>query len=287
MSDLENMWSNTDFPYACLVDLERTEAFRRAIESSVKPGDVVVDVGSGTGILALFAAKAGASKVYAVEIDAVLAACLRQTVLANGLADIIDVIEGNAAEADLPQAADVVIAELIETGLLDEMQVNVINALHASGTISSGTVVIPQAYETYVDFVRTDSDFYGFDVLAPQHLWPSYESAPGWVAVTPKSASSRELVSRVDFRSESDPNVCVRIRPAILGGHAPNGLRISGRVVLTENEQLGPTDTINGDKVLSLRMLNWEGPWDTTSTVEVAYRMGGGFGSLAVRVIVE
>ena len=58
------IWSNTDYPYECLKDRERTEAFRDALRSVVQTGDVVVDGGSGTGILALFAAEAGAKKVY-------------------------------------------------------------------------------------------------------------------------------------------------------------------------------------------------------------------------------
>jgi protein arginine N-methyltransferase 1 len=48
-------------------DKRRTDAFAAAIAETVKPGDIVIDVGTGTGILAMLAARAGASQVHAVD----------------------------------------------------------------------------------------------------------------------------------------------------------------------------------------------------------------------------
>jgi len=53
--DKVRIWSGSDFPYQCLLDAARTEAFRAVILAAGKPGDMVLDAGSGSGILSFFA----------------------------------------------------------------------------------------------------------------------------------------------------------------------------------------------------------------------------------------
>jgi protein arginine N-methyltransferase 1 len=56
-----------DYYRGMLIQRSRVEAFRRAIHAAVRPGDRVLEIGSGLGTYAFFAAEAGASKVWAVE----------------------------------------------------------------------------------------------------------------------------------------------------------------------------------------------------------------------------
>jgi protein arginine N-methyltransferase 1 len=93
-----------------LRDEIRNEAYRKAIVAAVKPGDVVLDMGAGTGILSIFAAQAGARKVYAVERTGI-ALVARRMVERNGLTDVIEVIEGNLEDIDLPEKVDVLMSE--------------------------------------------------------------------------------------------------------------------------------------------------------------------------------
>ncbi len=55
-----------------LKDSVRTKAFREAIQTAVQPGDIVADLGTGTGVLAFFAADAGAKRIYALEVDDII-----------------------------------------------------------------------------------------------------------------------------------------------------------------------------------------------------------------------
>lgn len=98
--------------FEMLHDTRRVETYQRAIEKTVKPGDVVVDIGTGTGLLAMLAVRAGASKVYAIEESEIIETA-KEIAERNGLADKITFIKENSRKASLPERADVVISELI------------------------------------------------------------------------------------------------------------------------------------------------------------------------------
>jgi protein arginine N-methyltransferase 1 len=104
---------------AMLDDVTRTRAFARAIHATVRPGDVVLDVGTGTGVLAVEAARAGARRVYAVEQRGIGEGA-RDVFRANGLADRIQVVRGQSTTIALPERADVLVSEILGNDPLAE-----------------------------------------------------------------------------------------------------------------------------------------------------------------------
>lgn len=89
----------------------RMDAYARAIAKAVKPGHVVVDLGSGTGIFALLAAKAGARRVHAVETNPAVW-LLRDLAAENGLSDRIQIHHASSFDVELPEPADVIVSDL-------------------------------------------------------------------------------------------------------------------------------------------------------------------------------
>jgi SAM-dependent methyltransferase len=93
-----------------LADTVRLDAFDAALRATIQPGDVVLDLGSGTGILGLLACQAGAGRVYAIEVGGIVALA-RELARANGFGDRIISIHELASRASLPERVDVIVTD--------------------------------------------------------------------------------------------------------------------------------------------------------------------------------
>jgi SAM-dependent methyltransferase len=277
----QRIWSGTDFPYQCLVDTKRTEAFRAAILATVKPGDVVLDAGSGSGILSFFAAEAGARAVLAVEIDPFLAECLQRSVQANGLSKTIKVICGDVCSVELPHRVDVFIGEMIDTGLMDELQAVAVNRLRAHGVLTDKTRMIPASYDTFIELGLANLDYYGYHILMPKHRWPHYafEDA-GWRPTRFEARTEPTLVAVVDFGSRIETEVEQSFAFASAHDCEINAIRVSGCAHLTADTRLGPTNAFNGDKIFPIDpIVLRKGHAALTS---VRFTLGAGLSSLRI-----
>lgn len=166
------MYAEFEVHRTMIRDRVRTGAFQRAIDSVVRAGDIVLDVGAGSGILSVFAARAGAARVYAVEQTSI-AVLAQQLAAANGVAEIIEVIQGDIMDIELPERVDVIVSEWLGGFGIDEgMLIPVIAA--RDRWLKPGGVMIPHSvtawtalvYDRYlletVDFLRDNP--YGLEL---------------------------------------------------------------------------------------------------------------------------
>lgn len=145
-----------------LSDMKRVIPLLRAIDAHCRD-KVVFESGTGTGVLSIMAARAGARAVFCSEIDPAIAAFAKQNIASSGCADRIHLLEGSTLDvtpADLGGlAAQVMIAENLSTWQVTEPQNQVINHVR-SKLAQPGAISIPAVTRNYLQLAQTEYTFF-------------------------------------------------------------------------------------------------------------------------------
>jgi protein arginine N-methyltransferase 1 len=153
---------------AMIADKVRTSAYAQALERRITPNSIVLDLGTGTGILALLACRAGAARVYAVEAASVIDLA-RQA--AGASSERIMFIQGMSTAIDLPERVDGIVTDIHGVlPLYEQSVVSLIDArdrflkpggwiIPARETMWGAIVCSPAAYKS-IEVWNTE---YGFD----------------------------------------------------------------------------------------------------------------------------
>lgn len=220
-----------DYHLSMLHDTARMDSFRRAITATVQPGDVVVDIGSGSGVLSFMACEAGARKVYAIEGGPIIEVA-RELAVANGFADRIEFLHGWSLDVGIPEPADVLISETIGNAGFDE------GILEWSfdarqRLLRPGAAILPQRLRMWIAAAEAHDDHaLVSDWLAPE-LPYDYAAAHRraaktlWYAdFTPNNLLGQpELAADVDLRTAPNDTITASgilqvDRPGVLHGLA-------------------------------------------------------------------
>lgn len=145
------MYNINDYAHM-IADKTRMDAYAFALKKSIQPGDIVLDIGTATGIHALLACKFGAKHVYAIEPnDGIFLA--EKLAVENGYADRITFIQDISTHVTLPEKADVVVSDLRGTlPLFGEHIPSLVDA--RKRLIKSDGILIPQQDKLWVTLIE-------------------------------------------------------------------------------------------------------------------------------------
>ncbi|KAL7794613.1 S-adenosyl-L-methionine-dependent methyltransferase [Trichoderma ceciliae] len=172
-------YASNEIHETMLKDAVRTDAYRDFIYNNkhLVKGKVVLDIGCGTGILSMFCAKAGASRVIAVDKSDIISKAA-ENIFNNGLSDIISCVKGAIEDVKLPvDEVDIIVSEWMGYCLLYEAMLP--SVLYARDRyLKPGGLLVPSSATLWMAPVQdTDymsehisywRDVYGFDMKAMQ-----------------------------------------------------------------------------------------------------------------------
>ncbi len=133
-------------------DQLRNAIYDKALREFIKPDSIVLEIGTGTGLLSMMAARAGAKKVYTCEMEPLVGQAARENIIKNNLQDRVSVILKKSTELrigeDLPERADLLVSEIVDNNLLEE---NVLPTMEDAMVrlVKKNAVILPSQIATW------------------------------------------------------------------------------------------------------------------------------------------
>lgn len=246
--------------YDLTKDERRVSIFKEAITR--KANGITYDLGTGSGILASFASPY-AKKVYAFEINPLVIKRYSKELLDNY--DNVELIEADLTSYDYIEKPDVVICEMLDTALIDEEQVPVIN--NVLNYAKENTIFIPKS--TY------DTIQLGYSEIL--HItYKEDENIPF------ESFSNEVKYNIVDFSKKTDPNFEKDIQMTIEKSGEINTLLITTYTCVIEELITGPTPMLNPPLLIPVN--NLKVSQGNTIIINLKYVMGGGLNTIKANI---
>jgi protein arginine N-methyltransferase 1 len=212
-----------------IADGPRVRAYVAALANVIRPGSVVVDLGSGPGLFAMIACQLGARRVFAIERENIIQVG-RDAAREYGVADRVEFIQSLSTKVTLPEKADVIISDL--HGILPLFRQHIPSIVDARVRfLAPGGSLIPRVDRLWAAVVEVPTHYE--EVVTP---WEETELKCGrklainsWSKIRAKPAdllSDRVCWHELDFRKVEDADVCNNFSLSVARSGTAHGLAL-------------------------------------------------------------
>jgi predicted RNA methylase len=249
----------TSYQQNLLSDIERLTAFYQVIREKSK--GVIYDLGTGSGVLSSWAAPLS-RRVYAVEKDPVTAKIAQKNLSAF---KNVSLMVNDAKTISFPEKADIIICEMMDTALIDEDQVPVLNSVRKY--LKKNGNIIPCGV------------FNGLEALDVNIAHPCYQEGKN-----PQHNLMSELIiyDKINFKEYINPEIDYSITVPINNNGTVSGIKLTTFTLLTPNFICGPTPMLNPPLLVPTNQLNVEKGDEII--LKLNYSMGGGLDTLRASI---
>ena len=250
----------TSYHFDLLKDNDRVSAFFEAINQYNSKTDLVYDLGCGSGLLSYFLNEKF-REIIAIEIDSKASKCALTNLKAF---DNITVINEDVLKYDFTKKADLIVCEMLDTALIDEEEVPVLN--YARKFLKFGGKIIPHGIVNTVELVNMQRHHIHWDEGAKYEV-----------------LSDEIVYSEYNFLDEIDPNFKANLELKVKKEGLLNGLKITSYTKVNDEIIAGPLPMLNPPLLVPLdeRQIKVNDFID----VELKYIMGNGIESIKTKYI--
>ncbi len=226
-----------------------------------KAKGTVYDLGAGSGILSAWAAP-NSNFVYAVEINKSIAESTRSNLK---YLDNVEVIIADATKFSFSKKADVIICEMLDTALIDEEQVPVLNSVRKY--LKDTGIIIPYGILNCIEPVQVDTE----NICYEEDGHPKN-----------RVLGDPNFYSRINFRYHTPETFNESLDIKIKTSGIISGVKITTFTLITENIICGPTPMLNPPLIIPVERTKVYP--DDIIRLNLQYKMGGGLESVRARI---
>lgn len=250
----------TSYHFDLLKDNDRVSAFFEAINEYSGNNELAYDLGCGSGVLSYFLNEKF-RKIIAIEIDSKASRCA-----SNNLREFenINVVNQDVLEYEFSQKADLIVCEMMDTALIDEEEVQVLN--HARKALKEDGEIIPKAVINFAELVNMQRDYIHWDENA---IYESYSNPVNY--------------SKINFKKEINPDFEKNIEFTANKAGRVNGIKITSVTILNDEVVCGPTPMFNPPLLIPIDEIDVK--CNDLINVKLKYIMGQGIETISTQIL--